>query len=100
MMTLALLLCANDTLSMSVSSTAFATVRQLVALVMDAAAEALHGMEASASEKPAAIMLMSSAQANLPHCARLLVSDLTLHLRGKAGEWIRGTVFRELVLLH
>jgi hypothetical protein len=99
MMTLALLLCGGDTSSMSVSSTAFATVRQLVALVMDAAGETLlsgtststsHSLQQSDAPVTASDSKSTTYHENLPKCAQLLVYDLTLFLRGVTGEWIRG----------
>lgn len=95
MMTLALMLCGSDTSSMSVSSTAFATVRQLVALVMDAAGDALlhdvNPLQHSDSQTRAQASTKSiSPHEHLPKCAELLVFDLTLFLKGKTGEWIRG----------
>eukprot|EP00602_Paraphysomonas_sp_CaronLab_P007358 CAMPEP_0185034758 /NCGR_PEP_ID=MMETSP1103-20130426/24887_1 /TAXON_ID=36769 /ORGANISM="Paraphysomonas bandaiensis, Strain Caron Lab Isolate" /LENGTH=2224 /DNA_ID=CAMNT_0027571539 /DNA_START=141 /DNA_END=6815 /DNA_ORIENTATION=+ len=94
MITLALQLCGNDMTSVSVSSTAFATVRQLVALIMDATSESVSvdqmkqvGSHASRTTSPASTR---TSQDSLPSCAELLVTDLALFLRGKMGEWIKG----------
>lgn len=92
MLTLALQLCSfgessltGGTTSVSVSTTAFATVRQLVALVMDATSEIL-----ASNSNSSGSLRSSSAQENLPRCATLLVKDLAFFIRGQPGEWIRG----------
>lgn len=99
MISLALQLCSfgesssSATTSVSVSTTAFATVRQLVALVMDATSEIL----ASSGSSSAGNLRSSSAQENLPRCAVLLIKDLAFYIRGKPGEWIRGPLILPLV---
>lgn len=98
MLTLCLQLCgsgstATETKSVSMSnvsvySTAFATTRQLIALVMDTTAEILQAEERAGG---AGGKFTGNIPIDyLPECARLLVSDLSRFVRGLPGEWIAG----------
>ena len=101
MISISLQLCRGDAGSVSVSSTAFATARQLVALVMDAAGEALSNeklphsddlVDHTSTASPTGTQTKSSPT-NLPLCAQLLVSDMSLFVKGKMGEWIRSKFY-------
>jgi hypothetical protein len=70
--------------SVSVSSTALNTARQIVTLVMDAAA--------------ATIQSDSSASSESSLSAQMLVRDLSLFSRGLPGELIKGTGLTSLHL--
>ena len=101
MLFLGMSLCENKN-NVSVSSTAFATVRQLVALIMDGASEAL--MHGNTSISNPAISPKSTTstvtetdhmntpgvQSTLGNCAVLLIHELALYIRGSPGEWLRG----------
>jgi hypothetical protein len=102
MLTLCLQLCSagsvnNDTKngasssSVSVFSTAFATTRQLIALVMDATSDILSQEEKAGTLKSPGNGGGTVPIDYLPECARLLVSELSRFIRGLPGEWIAGT---------
>ena len=65
-------MCGPDS-SMSVTSTALATTRQIITIVMDALNRA-----------------PSSSSSSLSTSALSLVKDLLLYIKGGAGEWVRG----------
>lgn len=122
MLSLALQLCSygegssTGSANVSVSSTAFATVRQLIALVMDSTSEVLASTTSNNNNNNmpnnnsmpnnnnnsnnnnntnntptiSNSLRSSSAQENLPRCAILLIKDLSRFIRGQTGEWMRG----------
>lgn len=94
MLQLALQLCYIDAKqsNVSVSSTAFPTVRQLVALIMDGASEALMSSQVDSS-------ISSTSTSSLPQCALLLVTELTHFLHGSPGEWMKGVTVSQSIAL-
>jgi hypothetical protein len=103
LLTLSLQLCDGRS-NVSVSSTALATARQIVALVMDAAnavyadnypaeTETSSGSAVAAASASAASADIRNEQisASSSLSAQLLVKDLVLFATCRAGEWIKGT---------
>jgi len=93
MMMLSLQLCDPKGGNVSVTSTAFATARQLVALVMDSTSESLHdfnGNSASIEKIETDNIVGNVLSPGLVHSAILLVKDFSLFLRGISGEWLKG----------
>jgi hypothetical protein len=104
MMTVSLQLSESAHHHASVATTAFATVRQLMALIMDDAGENLLQLK-SASVAPATAadfvpppggspvikgLAAPPSGSQLPRCAELLVRDLCSFAKGLSGEWLKG----------
>ena len=107
MMTISLQLSESAHHHSSVATTAFATVRQLMALIMDDAGENLLQLK-SAAVAPASTavaaenvpppggspvikgMAAPPSGSQLPKCAELLVRDLCSFAKGLSGEWLKG----------
>ena len=78
--------------SVSVTSVALSTVRQIATLVMDAAV-------ASCAVASSAVGVSSSSSADTPSSessisTQRLIIDLTLFCRGLPGEWIKGATLQ------
>lgn len=81
----------------SVVSSAFATVRQLMAIIMDDASENLLSQQqirSAVGESPAKSQNRSMAPVpnsnELPKCAELFIKDLTNFAKGLSGDWLNG----------
>ena len=98
MLTVSLKLCDSSSNQSSVVSSAFATARQLVAIILDDASENLLQQsvvtrtESSESpSKPAGKNMAPVPNSNeLPKCAELLMKDLSNFVKGLPGEWLNG----------
>jgi hypothetical protein len=88
---LALQLC--DGSMVSVSSTAFATVRQIIAIVYDSACDSLTKVTASSST---IAPMMSGPVSSAMH----FLEDLCLYSRNLPALWLRGSIFLRQCCSH
>lgn len=100
MLSVSLQLCDSSRYHSSVVSSAFATVRQLMAIIMDDASENLlpqqQGQRAAAVQSPGQSPAKSMAPVpntnELPKCAELFIKDLSNFAKGLPGEWLNGKI--------
>ena len=100
-LTLALTLCDLRS-TLSVSSTAFATARQIIAIVMEGTCGAFRNVdEATAGEDDAPYSTMSPEKIteSFSNSAQNLLKDLSLFISGKPGELMRGILVQPTVAL-
>ena len=92
-LTLALQLCDGRS-SVSVSSTAFATVRQIIAIVMEGTCGAFRNVEAddSSSNPATSVTSPEKVSENFANSAQNLIKEMSLFIVSKQGEWMRGFV--------
>lgn len=98
MLTVSMQLSDASTCHASVVSSAFATVRQLMAIIMDDASENLLSPQpmhrAASGESPAKAVVKNMAPVpnsnELPKCAELFIKDLSNFAKGLSGEWLHG----------
>ena len=91
----------------SVVSSAFATVRQLMAIIMDDASENLLSqlqLRGSAKESPAKAQGKNMAPVpntnELPKCAELFIKDLSSFAKGLPGDWLHGKNVFKILTQH
>lgn len=100
-LTLALQLSDGRNSTISVSSTAFATARQIIAIVMEGACGAFRNLEEVVGEdqSPYSSATPEKITENFCNSAQNLLKDITLFIQGKPGEMMRGMVVQPTLAL-
>jgi hypothetical protein len=98
-LTLAMQLCDARN-NVSVSSTAFVTVRQIISLVFSLVHDLYNRDKVSNSFEADFDYRLNFSSASVTVSVHLLVKDIVLFLKGSPGDWIKGKILFFIIFDH